>query len=138
MKPDIHPPLHAASKTTCSACAAVFTIPSTAEDLTIEICSNCHPVYTGKYREVTSSKRVDKFKKKMAVAKKTESESKPKKRKLSSEDKFRKKLEESRAEKEDKKKEIAKKQRERMKKAAKKTIVKKGDKKKSEKKNAKK
>lgn len=130
MKPDIHLPLHAASKTTCSACGAVFTIPSTEKEITTEICSNCHPVYTGKFREVTSSKRVDKFKKKMATAKKTEAEAKPKKRKLSSEDKFRKKLEESRAEKDAKKKEIAKKQKERMKKAAKKTIVKKGDKKK--------
>ncbi|HLD07947.1 MAG TPA: 50S ribosomal protein L31 [Candidatus Peribacterales bacterium] len=126
MKADIHPKVYADATVTCTACGAVFKIPGTMKDVQIEICSNCHPIYTGKFRAIMSSGQVDKFKKKMAAASKAKVEAKPSKRKLSEEDKLRKKLEEAKAEKEEKKKVIAEKERVRAKKAAEKTVVKKG------------
>lgn len=87
--------MHQGAKVTCTSCKAVFTIPSTKKEIQIEICSNCHPVYTGKYRGVTSSGRVERFQKKMASAKKTED--KPKKRKLTPEEKVEKKVKEASA-----------------------------------------
>src|SRR3989344_7258164 len=129
MKPDIHPEVHKDAKVTCTTCKAVFKIPGTVKDVQIEICSQCHPVYTGKFRALTSSGQVDKFKKKMAAAEKSKVEVKPSKRKLSQEDKLRKKLEEAKTEKDEKKKVIASRERERAKKAAEKTVVKKGGKK---------
>ncbi len=129
MKPDIHPIVYKDAKVTCSACGAVFIIPSTVKDQQIEICSSCHPIYTGKFRALMSSGQVDKFKKKMATATKAKTEAKPSKRKLTQDEKLRKKLEENKKEKEEKKKMIAEKDRTRAKKAAEKTVVKKGEKK---------
>ena len=128
MKQGIHPDIHQDAKVTCTACKAVFLIPGTKKDIQIEICSSCHPIYTGKYRGIMSSGQVDKFKKKMATAKRSTSEAKPKKRKLGSEDKLRKRLAEARAEKDEKKKIVAEKQRERAKRAAEKTVKKPGKK----------
>lgn len=130
MKADIHPKVYADAKVTCTACKAVFVIPGTVKDQQIEICSQCHPVYTGKFRAAVSSGRVDKFKKKLAAAEKAKVVAKPSKRKLTQDEKLRKKLEEARAEKEEKKKIVAEKDRERAKRAAEKTVVKKGEKKK--------
>jgi len=126
MKSDTHPQIFPKAKVTCTSCKAVFAIPGTMEEMKIEICSNCHPVYTGKFRAISSSGRVDRFKKKMASAKSAKSEAKPKKRKMSGEEKLRLKLEEARAEKEEKKKAVAKIERERAKRAAEKTVIKKG------------
>jgi len=92
MKADIHPQVFKDAKATCTSCKAVFTIPSTKKDIQIEICSNCHPVYTGKYRGVRSSGRVERFQKKMASAQKAKTEAKPKKRKLTDEEKVEKKV----------------------------------------------
>ena len=64
MKPDLHPTMYPKAKTTCTACGAVFLIPGTKEEITIEICSQCHPVYTGKFRGVVSRGRVERFQKK--------------------------------------------------------------------------
>jgi large subunit ribosomal protein L31 len=60
MKPEIHPN-YAAIKVTCS-CGNVFSTRSTlGEDLNVEVCSSCHPFYTGKQKIVDSGGRVDKF-----------------------------------------------------------------------------
>ncbi|MDH3871392.1 MAG: 50S ribosomal protein L31 [Gammaproteobacteria bacterium] len=60
MKTDIHP-AYDDIKVTCS-CGASFTTRSTVgHDLSIEVCSQCHPFYTGKQKIVDSGGRVDKF-----------------------------------------------------------------------------
>ncbi len=65
MKPDIHPEYNEI-KVTCS-CGNTFETRSTLKDeLHIEICSNCHPFYTGKQKMVDTAGRVDKFRRKYA------------------------------------------------------------------------
>ena len=62
MKADIHPD-YGDTKVTCS-CGNEFTTRSTLSgDLQVEVCSNCHPFYTGKQKIVDSGGRVDKFRK---------------------------------------------------------------------------
>jgi large subunit ribosomal protein L31 len=95
MKPAIHPDFHLDATVTCTACGAVFHIPSTVKQQHIEICSNCHPVYTGKYRGAVSSGRVERFQKKLARAKELPAKT-PKKRRLTPEEKLERKLEEKR------------------------------------------
>lgn len=64
MKADIHPTYHPKTLFTC-ACGATFEIGSTKEKVTVEICSNCHPFYTGMEKVIDSAGRVDKFKTRM-------------------------------------------------------------------------
>lgn len=97
MKSAIHPEFHLNAKTTCTACGAVFLIASTVKEQQIEICSNCHPIYTGKHRGVMSSGRVERFQKKLAAAAKAAP--KVQKRKLDPSEKLEKKLQAKRAEK---------------------------------------
>jgi len=59
MKAQIHPKYHK-TKIEC-ACGAVFVVGSTKEKITVEICSNCHPFYTGKEKLVDAAGRVEKF-----------------------------------------------------------------------------
>ena len=62
MKPEIHPN-YAEIKVACS-CGNEFTTRSTlGQDLHVEVCSACHPFYTGKQKMVDSGGRVDKFRK---------------------------------------------------------------------------
>jgi len=62
MKPEIHPN-YADIKVVCS-CGNEFTTRSTlGQDLHVEVCSSCHPFYTGKQKMVDSGGRVDKFRK---------------------------------------------------------------------------
>lgn len=60
MKSDIHPPYHDTVTITCS-CGTTFQSGSTAEAISIEVCSHCHPFYTGKSKLVDAAGRVDKF-----------------------------------------------------------------------------
>lgn len=63
MKQGIHPEYHPI-KVTCS-CGVSFETQSTLDhDLTIEVCSSCHPFYTGKQKIVDTAGRVDKFRRK--------------------------------------------------------------------------
>ncbi|MCB1171716.1 MAG: 50S ribosomal protein L31 [Leptospiraceae bacterium] len=62
MKTGIHPEYKEA--TIKCACGATFKTRSTRGDMSVEICSNCHPFYTGQQRVVDSAGRVDRFKKK--------------------------------------------------------------------------
>ncbi|MDD4062670.1 MAG: 50S ribosomal protein L31 [Candidatus Pacebacteria bacterium] len=64
MKKEIHPKYFKDSKVTCS-CGNTFTIGSTQELINTEICSACHPFYTGKEKIVDSMGRVERFKKKL-------------------------------------------------------------------------
>ena len=67
MKADIHPD-YADIKVTCS-CGNEFTTRSTlGQDLTIEVCSACHPFYTGKQKIVDTGGRVDKFRRKYGLS----------------------------------------------------------------------
>lgn len=67
MKKDIHP-TYQDTKISC-ACGAVLEVGSTKENIEVEICSQCHPFYTGKKKMVDTTGRVDRFKK---IAKKVE------------------------------------------------------------------
>lgn len=69
MKPEIHPQ-YKAVKVTCS-CGNTFNTRSTVgkEVLSIEICSGCHPFYTGKQKVVDTAGRVDKFRNRYATKK---------------------------------------------------------------------
>lgn len=69
MKKDIHPKYSNDSKVTC-ACGAIFAVGSTLEEINVEICSQCHPFYTGNDKVLDTAGRVDRFKKRAAVAKK--------------------------------------------------------------------
>ena len=61
MKADIHPQYFANAAVTC-ACDATFTVGSTKEKISIEICSQCHPFYTGTEKSIDAAGRVEKFK----------------------------------------------------------------------------
>jgi large subunit ribosomal protein L31 len=62
MKENIHPEYQDCT-ITC-ACGNVIKTRSTRKDFTVEICSNCHPFFTGKQKIIDSAGRVDKFMKK--------------------------------------------------------------------------
>ncbi len=68
MKQGIHPEYNVA-KVVC-ACGNTFDTMSTADEVHIEICSVCHPFYTGKQRLVDTAGRVDRFKKKYGTVEK--------------------------------------------------------------------
>jgi large subunit ribosomal protein L31 len=71
MKAGIHPE-YKQIMVTCT-CGNTFETRSTiGQDLQVEVCSNCHPFYTGKQKVVDTGGRVDKFRKKYAVAPKVE------------------------------------------------------------------
>ncbi len=65
MKKDIHPK-YGSAVVTC-ACGETFESGSTKKELKVEICSKCHPFFTGKQKFVDTSGRVDKFKKKYGM-----------------------------------------------------------------------
>ncbi|MBP1772703.1 MAG: Ribosomal protein [Holophagaceae bacterium] len=64
MKENMHPELHDV-KVHC-ACGNEFMTRSTKKELRVEICSNCHPYFTGKQRLMDTEGRVEKFNKKYA------------------------------------------------------------------------
>jgi large subunit ribosomal protein L31 len=63
VKPDIHPE-YMESTVHCS-CGETFTTKSTMPEIKVEICSVCHPFYTGKQRLVDTGGRVERFNKKL-------------------------------------------------------------------------
>lgn len=66
MKKDIHPKYYPKAKVIC-ACGNTFTTGSTLPEIKIELCSVCHPFYTGKQKLVDSARRVEKFQARMDV-----------------------------------------------------------------------
>lgn len=62
MKADIHPDYYEA--TVECACGNTFKVGSTKENLKVEVCSECHPFYTGKQKFAERGGRVERFKKK--------------------------------------------------------------------------
>ena len=65
MKKNIHPKYE--STTVTCACGNVMEIRSTVKDIKVEICSNCHPFFTGKQKLVDTAGRVERFKKKYNI-----------------------------------------------------------------------
>lgn len=66
MKPDIHPK-YIATKVTCG-CGNSFVTRSTVAELKVDICSACHPFYTGKLKYVDTAGRIEKFQRKFAAS----------------------------------------------------------------------
>jgi len=62
MKPDIHPPYQ--QTTIKCACGFEMTVGSTKPDIKVEICSRCHPFFTGKQKLVDTAGRIERFLKK--------------------------------------------------------------------------
>ncbi len=65
MKKDIHPQYHKA-KFTC-ICGETFETGSTKKEVRVEICSKCHPFYTGSQRTIETGGRADRFRKKYGL-----------------------------------------------------------------------
>ena len=61
MKADIHPKYFSEAKVTC-ACGNKFVVGSTKEKIEVEICSACHPFYTGNDKVIDTAGRVERFK----------------------------------------------------------------------------
>lgn len=68
MKADIHPTYYNEATVTC-ACGNTITLGSTQEKLEVEVCSACHPFYTGNEKVMDTAGRVEKFKARQAAAK---------------------------------------------------------------------
>ena len=68
MKQTIHPQYFENAKVIC-ACGNTFTTGSTQEVIHVELCSKCHPFYTGEQRFVDSASRIEKFNKKVESGK---------------------------------------------------------------------
>ncbi|MDJ0783907.1 MAG: 50S ribosomal protein L31 [Desulfosarcinaceae bacterium] len=62
MKPEIHPDYK--DTTIKCACGAAFEVGSTKDGITVEICSQCHPFFTGKQKLVDTAGRIERFRKK--------------------------------------------------------------------------
>ena len=86
MKKNIHPAYFPKSTVTC-ACGNKLTTGSTQEKIEVEICSNCHPFFTGTEKIIDTAGRVEKFKKSMATAKATPRKAKAVVKRVKKEDK---------------------------------------------------
>jgi large subunit ribosomal protein L31 len=64
MKPDIHPKYHKINAV--CACGNEFELGSVNSEIRVEICSACHPFFTGKQKLIDTAGRIEKFKKKYA------------------------------------------------------------------------
>lgn len=66
MKDKIHPKYNEEAKISC-LCGNTFTAGSTKPEIRVEVCSKCHPFYTGEQRIVDSMGRVERFKKRYQI-----------------------------------------------------------------------
>ena len=66
MKSTIHPEYHTEAKVNCS-CGNTFTTGSTKAELRVEICSVCHPFFTGEQRIVDTEGRVERLKRRFSL-----------------------------------------------------------------------
>lgn len=79
MKKNIHPNWNHQAVVTC-ACGNTFETGSMSDKIQVDICSKCHPFFTGEERFVDTQGRVDKFLKKMELAKARQAAQQPKKK----------------------------------------------------------
>ncbi len=66
MKPGIHPKYH--ELTITCACGATYPSRSTNKTISVEICANCHPFFTGKQKLIDTAGRVERFRRKYNMA----------------------------------------------------------------------
>ncbi|HET7758878.1 MAG TPA: 50S ribosomal protein L31 [Gaiellaceae bacterium] len=62
-----HPELHLVHAV-CATCGAAFEVRSTAERLPVEVCSNCHPAYTGRQNTAVRGDRIERFNRRRSLA----------------------------------------------------------------------
>ena len=68
MRPDIHPTYYPDAKVTCASCGTTWTTGSTKKEIRVDICSNCHPFFTGEAQRILDIEgQVDRFYKKLSV-----------------------------------------------------------------------
>lgn len=67
MKSEIHPQYYSDAKVSCS-CGNKFTVGSTQKEIKVEICSACHPFFTGNEKVIDAAGRVERFKARQAAA----------------------------------------------------------------------
>jgi large subunit ribosomal protein L31 len=67
VKPGIHPKYFQAT-VTCASCGNTFTVGSTKPDLRVDVCSNCHPFFTGKQQAVDTTGQVERFQRRLERA----------------------------------------------------------------------
>ncbi len=67
MKANTHPQWFSDAKVTCS-CGNIFTVGATKQDIHVDICSKCHPFYTGEMKFVDTLGRVERFQQKQVAA----------------------------------------------------------------------
>jgi large subunit ribosomal protein L31 len=73
VKQNIHPNWYPEARVHC-ACGSTFTTGSTIKDIAVEICSACHPLFTGQQKLIDTAGRVDKFNQRAAAAEKKKQE----------------------------------------------------------------
>jgi large subunit ribosomal protein L31 len=64
VKPDIHPKYYEA-KVHCGSCGTEWTVGSTSPELRVDVCSNCHPFFTGKQTIIDTAGQVERFQKRL-------------------------------------------------------------------------
>lgn len=69
MKKNIHPDYYELN-VSCSTCQKQFVFKSTKKSFSVDVCSGCHPVYTGNRTQVKATGRVDRFNKRLEKASK--------------------------------------------------------------------
>lgn len=73
MKDKIHPTWYPEARVHC-ACGSTFTTGSTRKEIGVEICSACHPLFTGQQKLVDTAGRVDRFNQRAVIAKRKQEE----------------------------------------------------------------
>jgi large subunit ribosomal protein L31 len=69
MKTEIHPKFFPSAKATCVSCNSTVVVGSTMETIEMEICSQCHPLFTGLEKVTDTAGRIEKFKARSAASK---------------------------------------------------------------------
>jgi large subunit ribosomal protein L31 len=68
MKAEIHPKFYTDAKVVCASCGTTWTTGSTKKELRVDICSNCHPFFSGEYQRIVDIEgQVDRFYKKLSA-----------------------------------------------------------------------
>lgn len=83
MKKEIHPVYYPKAKVRC-ACGNTFTVGATRETMAVEICSHCHPFYTGTEKLIDIAGRVEKFRTRLRAAEARSGEAKARQEKAKS------------------------------------------------------
>jgi len=67
VKPDTHPKWFEDAKVVCLRCGTEWSIPNSVKELRVDVCSNCHPFYTGVQQIVDTEGQVDRFMNRLRV-----------------------------------------------------------------------